>query len=63
MNSASVDGLSRRIALKLMAARAAALAASRGGVAENLVPAPPNVLIVMLDDVGYSVLACLGNPS
>lgn len=54
--------VTRRKALQLMAAQVAAMNAPRA-LGENAAAKPqPNVLIVLLDDVGYGDLSCLGNP-
>jgi arylsulfatase A-like enzyme len=54
--------ISRRTALQLIAGEVGAVSVSSvRGVAQST-GAPPNVVLVLLDDVGYGDFACLGNP-
>lgn len=53
--------ISRRTVLGLLAAEVAATSVK--GIAQGAKPAKrPNVVFVLIDDVGYGDLACLGNP-
>lgn len=58
----SLLDVSRRTVLQWMAVQAAAASVDRSLAAAPPKPAPPNVVFLLADDVGYGDLACLGNP-
>ena len=58
----SSRNLTRRDALGLLAAGIAAPSVSRAFPSTGKTAKKPNVVFVLMDDVGYGDLACLGNP-
>ena len=58
----SFHDVSRRTVLQWMAAGVAATSVDRTFAATPTKQAPPNVIFLLADDVGYGDLACLGNP-
>ena len=53
--------ISRRRAMQWMAAQTV-IASTARSFSETTAKQPPNVIILLADDVGYGDLACLGNP-
>jgi Sulfatase len=54
--------MSRRTVLRLMAGQMAAASVSNALPISRNKNAAPNVVFVLMDDVGYGDLACHGNP-